>query len=122
MGQGSPDQNGLVQNQAFRSGPRTKPDQDQKIREIQDQLGPGLENFKKSRTEPDQDQQKLENLGPARGRTSKMAVRRSVDGPRSEILILNVSDTLDIYPVRSRPKRPGQEKLQSLNLSFARKA
>ena len=42
-----------------------------------------------------------------------MAVRRSLDGPRSEILILNVCDILDIYPVRSCPKRPGLRELQT---------
>ena len=70
--QGSTDQNRLVQDQAVRSGPRTRPDQDQdqdrknlrnpgptrtrtgKFWEIQDRPGPGPENFGTSRTDSDQ--------------------------------------------------------------------
>ena len=67
--QGSTDQNRLVQDQAVRSGPRTRPDQDQKFLR---NLGPDrtrTKNFEKSRTEPDQDRKILGHLGQTRTRT-----------------------------------------------------
>ena len=50
---GSTDEYRLVQEQVVKSYPRTRPDQDWKFWAIRDQLGPGPENFQRSRTQLD---------------------------------------------------------------------
>ena len=82
--QGSTDQNRLVQDQAVRSGPRTRPDQDQKFLR---NLGPDrtrTKNFEKSRTESDQDRKNLRNQGPTRTRTGKFWEIQDRPGPGPE--------------------------------------
>ena len=82
--QGPTDQNRLVQDQAVRFGPRTRPDQDQKILR---NLGPDrtrTKNFEKSRTESDQDRKNLRNPGPTRTRTRKFWEIQDQPGPRPE--------------------------------------
>ena len=51
-------------------GPKPDRTKTNKIWKISDRTGPA--KFRKSRTEPDQDQQNLENLGPNRTRTNKI--------------------------------------------------
>ena len=88
--QGSTDQNRLVQDQAVRSGPRTRLDQDQRFLR---NLGPDrtrTKHFEKSRTDSDQDRKNLRNQGPTRTRTKKN---------------LKISDRTEPGPIKFRKSR-----------------
>ena len=85
--------------------------------EIQDQVGPGPERFKKSRTDSDQDQIFSEKLGPTRTyRSPDLAVRGSLDDTSNEFdLDMNLGPIKDPYTACYRGLVPRNSRIYHVN-------